>query len=132
MPKISVDANGRFGHMLKEAAIRKGLSLADIAREFDYAYEQIRKLVEGKSGPGDKLLKGLCKFLDLNQRDADRAVLCDSLERSYGVEKIWEVLGRDPRLAEIEPLLPLLTKQEWEMFITQLSGMVRERQRRQK
>ena len=41
------------------------------------------------------------------------------------------VLGRDPRLADIEDLIPQLTKPEWDMFVSQIRGFVQQKRKSQ-
>jgi transcriptional regulator with XRE-family HTH domain len=128
MSKISMPADGRFGQMFVAAVNEKGISLRDVAAKFDYSYEQMRKFVQGKSVPEDEFLMRLCKFLSMNYDDALMACTGDRMERSYGAEA-YKSVGKDPRLADIEPYLRQLDPKEWGMFVKQIAGYVRERTR---
>jgi transcriptional regulator with XRE-family HTH domain len=132
MIKIRMEAVGRFGNLFAEAANKKGVSLDAIAAKVDYSYEQMRKLIQGKSWPSDELLKQLCKYLDVNLPDAIRAVNADRAERQYGVKGASEVFGRNPRYADIDPYMPHLDDNEWRMFVAQIAGYVKERGRAEK
>ena len=124
-----MDVRGRFGHMFAAAVNEKEVSLGNVAAKFDYSYEQMRKLVQGRSWPSDELLHSLCQYLNMNYEEASRAANADRMEQHYGTTEAYSVLGKDPRLADIEPFLPQLNVQEWKMFVTQIAGYVRERQR---
>jgi transcriptional regulator with XRE-family HTH domain len=130
MAKISMPAEGRFGQMFVAAVNKKGVSLRDVAAKFDYSYEQMRKLVQGRSWPSEELLRSLCKYLGMDYDVALTAANGDRMEKHYGTEEAYKALGKDPRLADIEPYLPRLDPQEWKMFVSQIAGYVRERERR--
>ena len=129
MPRVSMDAHGRFGQMFVSAVDKKGVSLRQVAAKFDYSYEQMRKLVQGKSWPSEKLLHPLCQFLDMNYDEALLAANGDRMEKQYGTTEANKVMGRNPRLSDIEPYLPQLNDREWNMFVAQIAGYVRERRR---
>jgi transcriptional regulator with XRE-family HTH domain len=130
MAKVTMEAHGRFGQMLAAAVQKKGISLRDLAAKLDYTYEQMRKLWLGRSAPSKLLLKELCKILDLNFAEADKAATADRMERKYG-KAAFGVLGRDPRHGDIEDLLPQLNKQEWDMFVNQIRGYVHQKRKSQ-
>lgn len=129
MAQISMEARGRYGQLFAAAVQKKDLSLRDIAAKLDYSYEQIRKFYIGTSFPSKLALKELCKMLDINEREAEKAVAGDRMERKYGASA-YNVLGRDPRTAQLESLLPQLNNQEWDMFVSQLRGYVHEKRKK--
>jgi hypothetical protein len=63
------------------------------------------------------------KHFDL--KEAEKASTADRMERKFG-KTAYNVLGRDPRIADVEDLLPHLTKQEWDMFVAQIRGFVQQ------
>jgi hypothetical protein len=63
MSRISMEPHGRFGHLFAAAVEKKNLFLRDVAAKFDYSYEQMRKLVHGRSRPSKCLLTGLLRPL---------------------------------------------------------------------
>lgn len=130
MAKVTMEAHGRFGQLLAAAVQKKGISLRDLAAKMDYTYEQMRKLWLGHSAPSKLLLKELCKHLDMNFAEAEKAATADRMERKYG-KAAFGVLGRDPRLGEIEDLLPQLSKPEWDMFVSQMRGFVHQKRKNQ-
>jgi transcriptional regulator with XRE-family HTH domain len=129
MAKISMAAHGRFGQLFIAAVNRKGVSLRDVAARFDYSYEQMRRLVMGTSWPSEELLRGLCKYLDMDYDETVTAANADRMEKRYGVEGTAAALGKNPRLSDIEPLLSQLDENEWRMFVAQIAGYIRERSR---
>src|ERR1700688_1209226 len=129
MAKLGMAADGRFGQMFAKAVNDKGVSLRQVAAKLDYSYEQMRKLVQGRSWPSEELLRSLCKFLAMDYDESMNAVTSDRMERSYGTTEAYKALGKDPRLSDIEPYLPLLSEQEWGMLVAQIAGYVRERSR---
>src|ERR1700680_3973313 len=129
MARISMDAHGRFGQMFVAAMNKKGVSLRDVAAKFDYSYERMRKLVQGTSGPSEELLRPLCQFLDMSYDETPLAATGGRMEKRYGTTEANKVMGRNPRLSDIEPYLPQLNDQEWKMFVAQIAGYVRERRR---
>lgn len=130
MAKVTMEAHGRFGQMLAAAVQKKDISLRDLAAKLDYTYEQMRKLWLGTSAPSPLLLKELCKVLDIDFRDAQQASAADRMERRYG-NTAFSVQGRDPRLGDIEDLLPQLSKEEWDMFVGQMRGFVHQKRKSQ-
>lgn len=130
MAKVTMEAHGRFGQLLAAAVQKKGVSLRDIAAKLDYTYEQMRKLWLGHSAPSKLLMKALCKELDIDFGAAEKATTADRMERTYG-KAGFGVLGRDPRLMEIEDLLPQLSKAEWDMFVSQMRGFVHQKRKSQ-
>jgi transcriptional regulator with XRE-family HTH domain len=129
MAKVAMDANGRFGQIFVAAVNEKGVSLRQVAAKLDYSYEHMRKLVQGKSWPPPEVLGIICKYLDIDLEEAQSACTADRMERTYGTDEAYKALGKDPRLSDIEPYLSRLSPQEWNMFVTQIAGYVRERER---
>lgn len=132
MPKINMDADGRFGNLFKTTANEKGIPLDAIAAHLNYSYEQMRKLVQNRSLPSPEVLKKLCAFVGIDFKLAQQSVLVDNIERTYGVDALYALVGKNPRLAEIDPYLSQLDDSEWRMFVAQIAGYVRERSRMEK
>jgi len=130
MSRVTMEPHGRFGMLFASAVQKKGVSLRDLAAKLDFAYEHMRKLWLGHSAPSKLLLKALCRELDMNFEQAEKAATADRMERKYG-KAAFGVLGRDPRLADIEDLLPQMTKPEWDMFVSQMRGFVQQKRKSQ-
>lgn len=124
-----MDVRGRFGQLFAAAVNKKGVSLRQVAAKFDYSYEQMRKLVQGRSYPSDELLHRLCSYIDLEFDEARKAANADRIEQRYGTSEAYATIGKSPRLADIEPYLSQLSDREWQMFVTQIAGYVRQRDR---
>jgi|tagenome__1003787_1003787.scaffolds.fasta_scaffold18102392_1 transcriptional regulator with XRE-family HTH domain len=125
---VSMEPKGRFAMMYAGAIREKGLSLRDLAIKLDITYEQLRKIFLGESAPSKLLLKELCKILDMNYDQAEKAVTADKMERKYG-KTAYTILGHNPRFSDIEDVLPMLTAQEWGMFVAQIRGYVQQKRR---
>lgn len=128
MSRVSMEAHGRFGLMFADAVQNKGVSLREIAAKVEMTYEQIRKCYLGTSSPSPLLTKELCKMLGMDLKLAQEAVNSDRMERKFGTTA-FSMQGRDPRLSDIEPMLPQLSKQEWDMFVGQIRGFVQQKRR---
>lgn len=132
MPKINMDADGRFGNLFKTTANEKDISLEDVAKHLDYSYEQMRKLVQNRSLPSPEVLRTICKFTGMDRVAAEQAVIVDKMERDYGIDALYAAVGKNPRLADVDPYLSQLDDGEWRMFVAQIAGYVRERSRMEK
>ena len=104
------------------------MSLRDLAAKLDYTYEQMRKIWQGHSAPSNLLLKALVKELDLDPKAALEAVTADRMERAYG-KTAFTVRGQNPRIADIEDILPQFSDQEWQMFVSQMRGFVQQKRK---
>jgi transcriptional regulator with XRE-family HTH domain len=126
MARVTMEAHGRFGQLFAAAVNRERLSLRDLAAKLQYTYEQMRKLWIGTSAPSPLLLVEICRFLHMDFDKAQDAVNADRAERKFGTAAL-SLQGRDPRLADIEELLPQLSDQEWAMFVNQMRGFVHQK-----
>ena len=68
-------------------------------------------------------------MLDIPLEEAQEAATADKIERRYGPERVYGVQGRDPRLADIEPLMIRLSDQEWDLIMMFVRGYVNEKNR---
>lgn len=126
MPKITMEARGKFSQIMAAAVEKKNMSLRDLAANLDYTYEQMRKIWQGHSVPSKLLLKAFIKELDLDPKEAEQAVTSDRMNRTYG-KGAYTALGQNPRIADIVDILPQLSDQEWDMFVGQLRGFVHQK-----
>ncbi len=126
--KVQMVPKGRFGMLMAEAVQRQGFSLRTLAVKLDYSYEQLRKLWQGGSSPSESLVVELCKVLKIDLDEARKAVTGDQMERRYGPDA-FTVMGRDPRITDIEPLLAHLSKDQWDMVLTQIRALAQQKLR---
>jgi transcriptional regulator with XRE-family HTH domain len=126
MAKIGMTPGGHFGTMFAQAIQRKGLTLRGVAEKTDYSYEQMRKLYLGTSAPSPLLVKELSKILGMKIEQAQQAATQDRLERRYGKQGL-KVLGRDPRLAELDAVASSLTDAEIATLIAVAQSLVKSR-----
>lgn len=126
MARVTMSARGRFGQMFIAAVNSKDYSLEDVAKRFGYSYEQMRKYIRCTSMPPDTFLRPLCKYVGLDYEEAWHAANMDRIEKRFGKAALSSLLRKDPRLSDIEPYLSQLNQQEWNMFVTQVAGYVRQ------
>lgn len=123
---VRIEPKGRFAQMFAAGVRKKDLSLDDVAAKLDMAYEHMRKVWIGRSAPSKLLLKELCKMLNINYSEAQKAVTADKLERKYG-KSVYTAIGSNPRFSDIEDVLPTLTDTEWAMFVSQIRGFAQQK-----
>lgn len=128
MSRISMEPKGRFAQMLAASVDKHGLSLRDLAIRHDVTYEQLRKIWLGESNPSKPLLRALCQELHIDFGEAEQAVTADKMEHKYG-KAAYAVLGRDPRIADIEDLIPQFSSEEWDMWVTQMRGFAAQKRK---
>jgi transcriptional regulator with XRE-family HTH domain len=126
MPKIGMKPGGQFGTMFAQAIEAKGISLASVAQKVGRSYEQMRKVFLGTSTPSSALVTKVSKILAMNIEDAQRAATKDRMQRRYGKQGL-KVLGRDPRLAELDAVAALLSEQDLQTVVTVARGLVKSR-----
>lgn len=131
---IHMEANGRFGQILASALKKKDMSVDDLAiavkkETGEGTYEHMRKLYKGAAFPSKLLLREICRVLDLNYKEADEAATRDKMEKKYG-SALHRVIGRDPRVAEWESIVPHLTEEQQHTLLTMARGLVRENRKR--
>jgi transcriptional regulator with XRE-family HTH domain len=126
MAKIGMKPGGQFGTMFAQAIEAKGVSLASVAQKVGRSYEQMRKVFLGTSTPSSALVTKVSKILAMNIEDAQRAATKDRMQRRYGKQGL-KVLGRDPRLAELDAVAALLSEQDLQTVVTVARGLVKSR-----
>jgi transcriptional regulator with XRE-family HTH domain len=122
---INMEPNGRFGAALATALNSKGMSLNDLAEQLDVSYEAVRKLYLNLSLPPRLTLKEICRLLDLKFKEMEPLVLQDRMDRQYGSAR-YQAEGRNPRLAEVEPLLSQLDETRYKAALAMLRGLARD------
>jgi transcriptional regulator with XRE-family HTH domain len=126
MPKIGMKPGGQFGTMFAQAIEAKGVSLASVAQKVGRSYEQMRKVFLGTSTPSSALVTKVSKSLGMNIEDAQRAATKDRMQRRYGKQGL-KLLGRDPRLTELDSVASVLSDQDLQTVITVARGLVKAR-----
>lgn len=131
---IQMEAGGRFGQMLASALESKRMSIDDLAiavkkETGEGTYEHMRKLYKGMAFPSRLLLKEICRILNLSFKEADEAATRDKVEKKFG-SAFHRVVGRDPRVAEWEAIVPHLTEEQQHMLLTMARGLARENRKR--
>jgi hypothetical protein len=92
---------------------RKGLSVQALALATDVGYERARTSVTGDKPPSRRLLREICRVLQLDFKAADEMLVAEQVKRKYGHLSPALASG-DPDLRSIEMLWPELTPQEKE------------------
>jgi transcriptional regulator with XRE-family HTH domain len=122
---INMEPRGRFGAALANALNSKEMSLKDLALKLDVSYEAVRKLYLNLSLPPRLTLKEICRLLDLKFKEMEPLVVQDRMDRQYGSAR-YNAEGRDPRLAEVEPLLSQLDETRYKAALAMLRGLARD------
>jgi transcriptional regulator with XRE-family HTH domain len=132
MPKLQIEAHGRFGNMLATALDKKGISLRDLAVATDYSYENMRKLVRGDAWPSEAHLKDLCKILSphMSFAEAQQAATTDRIEHKHGSDGLKSLGRSSPRMSAFEELVPLLSDAESDMALSMIRGIVRDKRKK--
>jgi DNA-binding phage protein len=126
MANIGMTPGGQFGAMFAQAIAARGMSLGSLAQKADRSYEQMRKVFLGTSTPSSALVAKVSKILGMNAEEAQRAATKDRMQRRFGRQGL-KVLGRDPRLAELDAVASLLSDQDLQTLITVARGLVKAR-----
>jgi transcriptional regulator with XRE-family HTH domain len=122
---LEMEAKGRFGTAFATALREHEMGLRELAAKTDGTYEHMRKLAKGLAYPSKYLLKEICKVLKLDMDEMDKLITQDKLQLKYGTT-LNGVLKRDPRISEYEALVPHLSDDQNEMFLTQMRAVVRQ------
>jgi transcriptional regulator with XRE-family HTH domain len=124
MARSDIEAGGRFGNAMAQAMEQRGFTLQTLAVEVGATYEHLRKLLKGIAYPSKSLLKELSGVLGVKYLDMDKLVTADKLEHKFG-ENLFSYMGSTQRLADYEELVPHLTQDQHEMFLTQMRAVVK-------
>jgi transcriptional regulator with XRE-family HTH domain len=115
MPKIDIEPNGRFSTALKIAIEKKGLSLTDVAQKADSTYENMRKLVGGRTFPSRHLLRALATVLGEDRKEWEEYIEADKLFKRY--KTLPKHLGVPPELEPFQAIIPRLSPQSREILL---------------
>lgn len=121
---IELQPGGRFGNSLAVSLEKHQMSLGQLAAETDSTYEHIRKLVKGLAFPSRRLLKDICRILKFDAKEAQLLIDTDKLEYRFG-ENVHTIMHTSARLAEYDSLVPYLTEDQHQMFLTQMRAVVK-------
>jgi len=111
----------QFALALRERLEDKGRDMAWLAKEVDTTYEHARKICKGTAFPSRRLLKDICRSLNLKEEDMWRMVISDKLRHKYG-DIPRELAGQTERSVRIERLLPKLTDDQFEDLMRMAEG----------
>lgn len=103
----------------------RGLSVRQLADATHVGYERARTAVTGDQPPSQRLLREICRALELDFAAANEMLITEQMKRKYGRIPL-SLAGRDPDLQPIEELWQFLTTEEKE-HITWLVGRYAER-----
>jgi transcriptional regulator with XRE-family HTH domain len=124
MMSVELESSGRFGNALFHALSEREMSLRDLAAKTDGTYEHMRKITKGIAYPSRLLLKEICKTLHLNLDEMDRLISQDKLQHRYG-KNAYAMSSRDPRSARFDEVVPYLSDEQVDMFLTQMKAVTR-------
>jgi hypothetical protein len=106
-----------FAAALSDQMKVKGWDIAKLAREIETSYEFARRLTTGQSTPSRFMLKGICKMLGMDREQMWTLVVADKIQQKYG-----SALHRHPRVSELEPLLPLISEDQYQTLLGMVEG----------
>jgi hypothetical protein len=111
---------GQFAVALTAALEDRGRDMLWLATQINKSYEHVRKLCRSLAFPSQRLLKEICRALELTEEDMWRLVITDKIEQKYGTS-LPMAPGKSRRAVEIERLLPRLSDQQFRDLV----GMAR-------
>lgn len=111
----------QFALALTERLEDKGKNMAWMAKELDMTYEHARKICKGTAFPSQRLLKDICRLMNLKEELMWRMVVTDKLRHKYG-DIPRESAGQTERSVRIERLLPKLTDDQFEDVVRMAEG----------
>lgn len=122
---------GFFNARLCQRMNELDISTGELATRVDLTYEQVRKLRLGHCLPSPSALERLCAVLRVSKRDMSQRVLKDRMIFKFG-DAAWAYWGINPKAAPLYIFLPLLTREEQEIFRLQIIAFVEAKERREK
>lgn len=122
---------GFFSARLGQRMNELDLSTTELARSVDLTYEQVRKLRLGYCLPSPSALEKLCAVLRVGRRDMSQRVARDRMVFKFG-DAAWAYWGINPKAAPLYIFLPLLTKEEQEIFRLQMIAFVEAKEKKEK
>jgi hypothetical protein len=91
----------------------KGFSVQALADATSVGYERARTSVTGDKPPSQRLLRDICRVLQLDFKIANDMLIAEKVKQKYGLLPS-ALATADPELRSIEALWPELTPQEKE------------------
>lgn len=129
MATVETESRGRFGNALATAMAHKNMSLRELAEKTEGTYEHMRKLLKGMAYPSKYLLKSICDVLGLKLTEMQKLVDGDKMEHKFG-KNAYTLLGKDPRMSDLEQVIPHLSDEQLEMFVTQMKAVMKNNRRK--
>ena len=115
---VLLQKKGQFAAVLADALEDQGRDMPWLAKQVGSTYEHIRKLSHSLAFPSQRLLKEICRALDLKEEATWNLVVADRIEQKYGRTVIAEKgTGKTERFLVIERLLPRLTEEQFQDMV---------------
>ena len=124
VPKIEIEAKGRFATALKNATEKAGLSLAELGQRVDSTYEHMRKLVAGRAFPSPNLLRSLTHELKADRQEWLEMIDADRLYKKF--KTLPKQLQISPELEPFAAVIPLLSAHSRETLLAMAKTMLRQ------
>jgi len=106
------------------------LSIHQLADATDVGYERARTAVTGDEPPGKRLLRDICRVLELDLEAMTEMLITEQMKRKYGRVPA-RLAGKNPELQEIEELWQLLLPDEKEHIAWLVGQYAKRRIRKQ-
>jgi hypothetical protein len=115
--RLEITMKSGFAAALSDQMKVKGWDIAKLAREIETSYEYARRLTVGRSFPSRFMLKGISKMLGLDQDKMWTLIVSDKIQQKYG-----SLPGQNPRVSQLEPLLPDITEDQFQTVLGMVEG----------
>ncbi len=121
--------HGFFALKVQHEMAQRGITLLELAKETDFVYEHVRKVVTGKAIPAKEFVRRVAKRLNLSSSDLQARADADRALVRFG-PVVWEVFGKKPRLAPLYVYEEYLSDADIEEMTALLRFRIRQRKSR--
>jgi len=129
---VLLQKKGQFAVALDDALEDRGRGMPWLAKQVGSTYEHIRKLSHSLAFPSQRLLKEICRALELNEEATWNLVVADKIEQKYGRTVIAQKgTHKTGRYRVIERLLPRLTDEQFQDMVGMAKVWAQRNRRRQ-
>lgn len=129
MARIDIEPKGRFATAFKSAIEEADLSLVELAEKADSSYENMRKLVAGKSLPSIFLLRILATILKADKDEWVELIEADRFYKTY--KHLPKSMGQSPDLEKLQGTFPQLTKDNQNTIVQMVRTLLKQQKQHQ-
>jgi hypothetical protein len=118
----------QLAFLIHDRMKERGMSVHELKDATAVCYERARTAVTGDSPPGERLLRDICRVLQLDFAAANEMLITEQMKRKFG--RVPALKKHDPELQSIEEAWPSLLPDEKEHIVLLVERYVR-KQRQQ-